>query len=51
MKFTYYYNTLSGTYKIQENLHDVVLLTVKIDLEVKNSLKSTIFILYSRYYL
>ena len=38
-------NTLSGTYKMQENMHDFVVLTVKIDLEVNNS-KSKLFILY-----
>ena len=27
----------SGTYKIQENIHEFVLVTVKIDLEVNNS--------------
>ena len=30
-------------------MHDSVVLTVKIDLEVNNSLKSKLFILYSRY--
>ena len=33
MKITKFYNTLSGTYKIQENMHDFVVLTVKIDKE------------------
>ena len=49
MKFTKCYNTLSGTYKIQENMHDFVVLTVKIDLEVNNSIKSKLFLLYSRF--
>ena len=30
-------------------MHDFVVLTVKLDLEVNNSLKSRLFILYSRY--
>ena len=38
IKFTKCYNTLSGTYKIQETMHDFVVLTVNIDLEVNNSL-------------
>ena len=49
IKFTKCNNTLSGTYKIHENMHDFVVFTVKIDLEVSNSLKSKLFILYSRY--
>ena len=39
----------SETYKIQENMHNFVVLSVKIDLEVNNSLKSKLFILYSCY--
>ena len=48
-KFCIKLQYFSGTHKIQENIHDFVLLTVNINVEVKISLKSKLFILYSRY--